>query len=100
MMGNKHYRQSLCKSTYRKGEDVALPKKIAKHDSVMRWFSISIFVTIVKNRSIVAPAYMGQIDYIEISNLYNRSAILCIVQKKANPEVAQTHKTTSNKQNQ
>ena len=36
MMGNKHYRQSLYKSTYRKGEDVALPKKIAKHDSVMR----------------------------------------------------------------
>ena len=35
MMVNKHYKQSLCKSTYRKGEDVALPQKIAKHDFVM-----------------------------------------------------------------
>ena len=26
MMENKHYRQSMCKSTYRKGEGVAPPK--------------------------------------------------------------------------
>ena len=37
----------------------------------------------------MAPAYVGQIDYIEISNLYNRCAILCTVQRKANPKVAQ-----------
>ena len=35
MMVNKHYKQSLCKSTDRKGEGVVHPKKIAKHDFVM-----------------------------------------------------------------
>ena len=56
----------------------------------MRLFSISIFVNIVKNRGLEASAYVGQIDYIEISNLYNRSGILCTVQRKANPKVAQS----------